>query len=726
MQHGEMTILERLWQHAAEVPDCAAYTFLREDSTPDIWTFHELARRVRRLAGCLGRHAGRGDRVLLLYPPGLEFIEAFLGCLAAGLIAVPAYPPRRNRSAGRLLSIVRDSGPTVVLSTAAAAPSIKSALAGNGGLLPTLATDAIDPDTPVDEPLAPVELDTPALLQYTSGSTGTPRGVAVSHRNIACNERQVERSFGNVPWKRGSEPTVVVSWLPLFHDMGLIGGVLQPLYVGFPAVLLSPVAFLREPIRWLRAITQHRGTTSGAPNFAYDYCARQITEEQKQGLDLSSWRVAYNGAEPVRGETLDRFTAEFAAYGFRPETFFPCYGLAEATVFVSGGPPLRRPERLCVDGAELEQNRLMVVPRDTPNARQLVACGRPADGVRVKIVEPETFCECPPGQIGEIWLSSSAVAQGYWGQRDATRETFQARLAGNGEGPFLRTGDLGFLQKGDLFISGRLKDLIIIRGRNLYPQDLEGVVERVAPFVRPNTCAAFGIEAGGEERVAIVAEADRALMHTAKTARQDQRVGADGGYLGATQELAALVDRVRSAVSEEFEIPVHAVVFVRQGTFPRTSSGKVQRQACRAGFLHHTLKIVYGWRSCEGATDQVGQAASDPGTKGEIAKSGGRRRVLENLIHEKIVEWLRREINPTLREVRFDTAFTSVGLDSVAGVAVTLEVENATGQRIPLEAIYEHRTIRDLAEYLDRLFTTRETEAAERVGAPERKMEKTP
>ena len=664
--HSEDTILNRLFHHAANSAERLAYRFLRENAESDTLTFGELARRVRHLAAHFRRHVAAGDRALLLYPPGLEFIEAFLGCLAAGVIAVPAYPPRKNRNADRLRAIVADAQPRLILTTRPLLSSFESDGAGPLPGLTCLATDDLGAADGGDWEPPAINPDTVAFLQYTSGSTGAPRGVVVTHGNIAANEEQVADSFCHTP------DSVMVSWLPLFHDMGLIGGVLQPLYVGFPAVLLSPVDFLREPACWLRAITRYRGTTTGAPNFAYDHCARHVTEEQKQGLDLRSLAIAYNGAEPVRPETLDRFAAAFARCGFRPEAFFPCYGLAESTLFVSGGPPGRVPTRLRVCGRSLEAHRLQEITGDSADARTLVSSGRIADGTRAVIVDPETRAACAPGRIGEVWLASASVAVGYWNRPEETRETFQAQAADTGAGPFLRTGDLGFVRDGELFITGRLKDLIIIRGRNLYPQDVEAAVERVVPFAKANAVAAFSTEGEGGERLAVVIEADRALVQTAQAAaRKREEAGASGDVdreNGGIIQPGVLVGRVRDAVSSEFEVPVHTIAFVRPGSFPRTSSGKVQRGVCRSRMLTEALDTVHVW-SANGSTlgsaptpacsertitetPAVKATASSGATNGEVQT----RLETSRVEAERLISWLRdysgRRLNTRLMDER--------------------------------------------------------------------------
>ena len=609
------SILDRLVYHARNGPDQLAYCFLHDDQGSDTLTFGQLDQRVRGLAARLQEYATSGDRALLLFPPGLAFIEAFLACLAASLVAVPAYPPRENRNGDRLRGIVDDARPRLILTTQQTVPAIKTHEIGTVQDLILLTTDDTEAPASASWPMPEVGVDTVAFLQYTSGSTGTPRGVVITHGNMACNEQQIQASF------RHTRASVGISWLPHFHDMGLIGGVLQPLYVGFPGILLSHVSFQRQPVRWLQAITEHKGTTSGAPNFAYDYCVKYINDEQKQNLDLSSWTVAFNGAEPVRADTMDRFTEAFACCGFRPEAFFPCYGLAESTLFVSGGPPGQRPNRLRLCGPLFQKDRvasaksICTTPAqctsrcaqvrnghisDGPRITRadLVSSGRIAEGTRAVIVDPDAGRECPPGRIGEIWLHSGCVARGYWNHPEETRKHYRAYRADTGEGPFLRTGDTGFIQGDELFLTGRLKDLVIIRGRNFYPQDIEAAVERVVPFARANGLAAFSVEVDGRERLALAIEADRALVQKARAVarlRDSAAPHRSPATQGPTAELDALVSRVRRCVSEEFELRVHIVAFVRPGSFPRTSSGKVQRWVCRAGLLAGTLDLVHAW-----------------------------------------------------------------------------------------------------------------------------------
>jgi acyl-CoA synthetase (AMP-forming)/AMP-acid ligase II len=427
--------------------------------------------------------------------------------------------------------------------------------------------------------------ETLAFLQYTSGSTAAPKGVMVSHGNLLSNERMVQQAFGH------TEQSTFAGWLPLYHDMGLIGNVLQPLYIGAACILMAPMAFLQRPVRWLQAISRYRARTSGGPNFAYDLCVRKITDEQRAALDLSSWRVAFNGAEPVRASTLEQFTATFAPCGFRPETFYPCYGLAEATLFVSGGTPAALPIFQTVQGTALEHNQALTASADHEATRRLVGCGQTWQEQQIRIVDPETQTECPGGRVGEIWVSGPNVAQGYWQHADATERTFQARLAGTQDGPFLRTGDLGFMQDGELFVTGRLKDMIIISGRNHYPQDIEQTVEHSHPAIRLGCCAAFSIDVDGEERLVVAAEVDRHHRPPSRNASLETGNLPEGM---APADGESMVKAIRRAVVEQHDLRVHEVVLLKVGGVPKTSSGKIQRHACRNGLLAGSLDLWAG------------------------------------------------------------------------------------------------------------------------------------
>ncbi|SEM69381.1 amino acid adenylation domain-containing protein [Stigmatella aurantiaca] len=562
-----LTLVELLRERAQQEPDFGLYTFLVDgEKQEDRLTYAALDRRARAIAARLAE-LPPGTRILLLYVPGVEYIAAFFGCLYAGMVAVPVYPPRHDRSLLRLQAIAIDAQAAAGLIRSEHLELLRQfyPIAPALARLSWIVTDEIDDRA--SDTWTPPQLSSGSLafFQYTSGSTSLPKGVTLTHRNLLHNLEAIRRCF------RQDRTSRAIIWLPPYHDMGLIGGILQPLYTGYPAVLMSPMDFLQQPLRWLQAISRYRGTTSGGPDFAYALCTRKIRPEQCEGLDLSCWRVAFNGAEPIRPETLDRFTQVFGPAGFRRETFYPCYGLAEATLIVSGSEVGQAPQVESFDGQALQRGQAIPVEAGHAEARQLVSSGRRVIEGRLAVVDPETFALRRDGEIGEIWVSSESVAGGYWGQPEATGRTFQARLRGTGEGPFLRTGDLGFLRDGELFVTGRAKDLIIIRGLNHYPQDIELTVEQSHPAVRPGSGAAFSVEAGGTEQLVVVYEATV------------QRV--ESG-------LDEVINAIRRAVAGQHELVVYAVVLIEPGSVPKTSSGKIQRHACRAAFLAGELQVL--------------------------------------------------------------------------------------------------------------------------------------
>ena len=535
-------------------------------------TYFELDRRARAIGGWLQERKLTGKRVLLLYPPGIEFIAAFFGCLYAGSVAVPVYPPRRNRSMQRISAVVQSADASAALTTNDILERVRSLIVEApelNGLTWQASTDMPEeiegtwqhPD---------ISEHTLAFLQYTSGSTGTPKGVMLTHGNMLHNSRLISLAFEHTRSSQG------VFWLPSYHDMGLIGGILQPAYWGRPNILMAPLAFLQKPIRWLAAISKYRATTSGGPNFAYDLCTRQITDEQIDRLDLSCWKVAFNGAEPVQAETLDRFASRFERCGFRYESFYPCFGLAEGTLMVTGGQLGQKPVIIPVDADALAKGIAKEATDTTEKTRWLVSSGQNQIDQRTAIVDPETEMECPEGTVGEIWVRGPSIAQGYWGMPDATEYTFRATIKETGEGPFMRTGDLGFVRDGGFFVTGRIKDLIIIHGANVYPQDIESTVQHVHPALRVNSGGAFMVDDGQSERLVIVQEIDRTFVHEPK----------------AVTELFAAI---RKAVAVEHEIAPDAIVLIKQGSIPLTSSGKVQRHRCREDYIAGTLKIFAHW-----------------------------------------------------------------------------------------------------------------------------------
>lgn len=523
-------------------------------------SYGELDARARQVASWLQDGHRPGERVLLIYPPGLDFLAGFFGCLYAGAIAVPAPLPDSGRGLARLSGIVHDAGISVVLTIAEFAGAVRGWIESSE-LAGTVACAATDGGLPAGHWRPPkVGPDTVAFLQYTSGSTSEPKGVVVTHGALVHNEKEIRVGLGSTGDLRG------VGWLPHYHDMGLIGQLLHPVYVGGLLYFMSPLSFLRRPYGWLQAISRYRATDSVAPNFAYDLVTRRITDEQVAALDLSSWKVALNGSEPIQPATLEAFARRLAPAGFSPRTLFPCYGLAESTLLVTGSRRGRGLVTATVDAAALERHELVPAGPDPAGpTRQVVSSGT-AVGMEVRVVDPRTRASLPSGRVGEIWVRGGSVAAGYWGRPELSAQTFDARTA-EGESGFLRTGDVGALDAaGELFVTGRIKELMIVNGRNLYPQDIEHAVRPVHPAL--STAAAFTV--GEPERVVLVQEVRTTLL--------------DGLEL---DDLAAMI---RERIRAEFQLMVGHVRLVGAGTIPRTTSGKVQRGEVRQMFCDDALE----------------------------------------------------------------------------------------------------------------------------------------
>ena len=689
------TIVDLLRQRAAYRPHDRAFTFLVDGENEELnITYAELDRKARALGAWLLSEGMAGKRVLLLYPSGLDFIAAFMGCLYGGAIAVPAYPPRKNRSVERIEAIAADAEASVALTTRdvvdrfdalrATAPSLEHLIWKVDSELDVAWADRWErPD---------IDGSTLAFLQYTSGSTGTPKGVMLSHENLLHNSLRIMQAFEITRSQSG------VFWLPSFHDMGLIGGILVPLYGGKFNVLMSPVAFLQKPLRWLQAISKYRATISGGPNFAYELCVRKTTPEQRATLDLSSWTLAFNGAEPVRAETIDAFCEAFAPCGFRREAFYPCYGLAESTLMVTGGMKFEPPVVRSFDAASIETGAAVVRPANAPAVRRLVGSGRELDGQDVLIVDPQSCEALPPGRVGEIWVSGPSVAQGYWNRGDASAATFGAMLAQSDQtspdqavttwqpnpGPYLRTGDLGFFDNGELFVAGRLKDLIIIRGRNHYPQDIEHAVEEASTLVRAGSIAAFAVDVDGRERVAVVAEVERGKREPA--------------------EVAAAFEAIRKRLATEHELAVEAIVLVRPNSVPKTSSGKIQRHACKRQFLDGTLEVVdqhISWLQPAVPTPTPGSEQPRLARQrpiGEASRTGRADRELPQEIVQAVFDHVRRIAKERAGNLTLDTNIVELGLDSLERMEIVASLEDSFGARFPEQVLPQIETCREVSE----------------------------
>jgi acyl-CoA synthetase (AMP-forming)/AMP-acid ligase II len=665
----QFTLPEILRFRAIQTPDQTAFIFLPDgENKEEKITYLELHHTALEIAQRLSEMHMEGERALMLFPPGLEFIKALFGCFYSGVIAVPAYPPRKNRSLDRIKTLVIDSGASIILSTDDIYQLFERSFSDVTELkqLTWITTNISNPTSnspnrpiaqssnrPIVQSPNPAEL---ALLQYTSGSTGQPKGVMVTHRNIMRNVEYIRQSF------MLTQKSVSVTWLPSFHDMGLIDGVLEPVYTGFPGVIIPPVNFLQKPVRWLKAISKYKGTHGGGPNFAFDLCVDGISEEEKQDLDLSSMQTLYCGAEPIRKLTFERFVKTFEKHGFTPGQLYPCYGMAETTLIISGPYPGRGPVYLCISGNNLEQHKITPVEAKSPDCRHLVGVGFPWLDTEVKIVHPEKLTTCAEDEVGEIWVSGSSVTKGYWRNEKETRESFFATIRNSNEVPYLRTGDLGFFHQDELYISGRLKDLIIIHGRNYYPQDIEYLAEKSHPALRANSSAAFPVDVDNEEKLVIVAEVERTALR-----------GLD---------VDAVSEAIRQQIGEEFELEVYGILLLRTASILKTSSGKIQRKACREGFILNTL-------------ESVGESILDEMNTSEEISSSAADLVS---IQAWLIAWIHLKLKISIERIDPNKPITAYGLTSMKAVQLQQDFLNKYGVNFPPYLFFERISLKELSE----------------------------
>jgi len=660
------TLVDLLHNQAATLGEKVAFRFLPGAGRDElILTYCDLHRRAMGIAAELQTRTVPGDRVLLSFASGLEFVEAFFGCLYAGVVAVPVAQPGRRRPVAAVQAICRASKPLLILGTAEQdeAGATSTADLSLQLQLPWIASDRVPTQRLGDWRDPQIGPQQTAFLQYTSGSTSTPKGVILSHENVLSNAALIQEAFGT------SVQSSAAFWLPLYHDMGLIGGVIQPVYCGGTSTLLAPASFLQRPALWLETISRTRATISGGPDFAFNLCSRKVTQAERVRLDLSSWEVAFTGAERIRPHTLEQFAEAFAPCGFRTEAFFPCYGLAEATLMVSGGPRGVAPTVIHAAAAALAQDVVQETSRDDTNARSLVGCGRSLTGQHVVIVEPEGCRACPDGRIGEIWVQGDSVAAGYFDNPGATADVFGARLADTREGPFLRTGDLGVLRDGQLFVTGRLKDLIIIRGRNYYPEDIELTVEGAHPSFRAGHCAAFSAEIADEERLIVVQEIEPRTR---------------------TLDSEAAFQAVRQAIAAAFEVELYSIVLAKAGIVPKTTSGKRRRAACRDLFLRDALEVHARW------TAQITNGHPHP----LISKCRG---TVYAPTAKEIEDWLVQRIAARMSlstsQVQVTRPFLEMGMGSLDAMEVAADLQTWLDRRLSPTAIYNYPNIASLANW---------------------------
>ncbi|RLU00322.1 AMP-binding protein [Ketobacter sp.] len=684
-------LVDMLTQRAHSSGRAVYANFLNSDGElAEQLTFRELNQAACQIGASLREQGLAGRTVLLLFLPGLDYIRAFFGCLYAGAIPVPAYPPTGTKDLQRLGKIALDCQAGAILSNSGLLPQVTGWQSGLGVTwdVPRICVDhLLWTDTP--EAFVPFQAqpDDVAFLQYTSGSTGRPKGVVVSHANLLANFAQILQGFlRDHPMVDWLEELRSVCWLPPFHDMGLIGGILTPIFAGAQVTLMAPMTFLRRPDVWLKALSVQRAHISGGPNFAYDYCLQKVTDAQLKHLDLSCWKVAYNGAEPIQADVLQRFSARFAGCGFNRNAFFPCYGLAEASLFVSGAQGGRGARTLAADQFALQQGRFVAPGSKSVDPHQdLVSSGRIAEGTAVRIVQPDTRLPCAEGEVGEIWVHGPSVAQGYWGKPALSESTFQARIArehssqehssqAHPSQAFLRTGDLGFRWQDQLYVTGRIKELIIVAGRNLYPQDIEQTVQASHEDFRRRGGAAFGLPGSGREQLVILQEL--------------QRNGNCNNDLAVTAAMAARAVAARHGV-----LPT-VVVLLPLNALPRTSSGKLQRVEARQRYQDGTLKSLHVWRSGSHREPRKVEPERHAGTE-----------VLMHLDWQEalcldVQLWVAEKLDVELHHVSLDATFADMGMDSVEAVELVERLQDRIGRPIPVIEMLRYPTVRVLIEHL--------------------------
>ncbi|MEO8494512.1 MAG: AMP-binding protein, partial [Planctomycetota bacterium] len=683
------TIIDVLREWAARQPHELAYVYLGNDDTEVIeWTYEMLHQRAANIASLLRSHVGVGARALLVYDHSLEYIAAFLGCLHAGVIAVPTQPPRRKRARDFLQKILVDSGAAIAMTTTDVISSIENQLDSVAELraLPWLTTDDMPLADDCPGPDSSVNENTVAFLQYTSGSTGTPKGVMVTHGNLIHNLSAIRDGF------RIDTAGMGVTWLPMFHDMGLIGGILEPLFVGARTTLMSPVSFVQNPVRWLNAITQCQATISGGPTFAYQLCNEKISAEQRAELDLSSWQVAFCGAEPISEEVLSKFAETFAPCGFRREAFYPCYGMAESTLMITGGTGAAAPTVVHVCPRRLRENQVVLTGVD---GQAFVACGHAIRGHDVVIVDPETHERCADDRVGEIWTCGPSVARGYWNRPELTEELFEGDLRGSQRGPYLRTGDLGFIHEGQLYVTGRLKDVIVICGQNHYSQDIEWTVEGCSAALRSSGGAAFSVRVDDEERLVLVHEVERGKLDV---------------------DMRGLVTEIVSQVSTNHELVPYAIVLVKPHSIPRTTSGKIKRTACRDDYQQNKLKVVAEWLSTDIAEATASRSAKPVSTGPEMT---AREQAVCRSLQHWMVQQLAHKLDLPPESIDVSRPLALLGVDSLIAIEISLDLEKWLGCPLSPDIALQHPTIeslcRHVAEYCHALGVTVEPLADEPV-----------
>lgn len=658
---GCITYTEVIKNRVRSTPDYTVFKFLTDGVNEDgSLTYQIIETRAKAIGSAMQKIGKKGDAVLLLFQPSIAYIESLYACFYSGFVAIPAYPPRRNRGIDRIYTIIEDSGTKICLISKQVYEDIQRNFKNDELFqrLQWIIYEDISDEISVEFDEVELTPDDIALVQYTSGSTGQPKGVMISQRNLLYNSEYIRQTFDT------RKDSVGVHWLPLFHDMGLIGGLLHAAYTRGLNINMPPMAFLKNPLNFLKAIHKYKATIAGGPNFSYDYCIDKTTEEERRELDLSSMEVFFCGAEPIRKSTYDNFIDAFKVSKVNESQLYSCYGMAETTLIVTGGVRTDKPKYLNVDSYELSKGRVKVVEINDSSSTSLVGSGHTWLETNIEIVNPTTLEKCNKDEVGEIWVSGPTVASGYWNKPEETKITFGATIADINEGPFLRTGDLGFFHGKELFITGRIKDLIIIRGVNHYPNDIEFSIQTAIPEIRQNGGAAFPISEDDTEKLVIVQEIERTAMR-----------GGDHG---------SIIDRIREVITEEHEIDAHAIVLVRPGSIPMTSSGKIQHRQTKYEYLHGDLSIVASWES-----ERITPAPEVPTPRVEPTEAA---------IKEWVINWIVRNQNIKKENIDPDKNIMAYGVDSLAAVTLETEISKQFGFNWHISSFILNPTINKLAE----------------------------
>lgn len=661
---------------ASEKGDNEVISFLADDGSQEgSLTFDGLDEAAKKIAAGLKERGLSGRNLMLLYAPGLDYIRAFFGCMYAGCVPVPAYPPMGARDIDRLKRVVQDCNAGAILSSSMLMPMIEAWVANpsNGINIPCIATDtmAASIDASGFQPFD-ANPEAVAFLQYTSGSTGHPKGVMVSHENLIANFQQIVWTFAHSSDLDAIAPDYkTVIWLPPFHDMGLIGGVLTPVFVGTKVTLMSPLSFLKNPYIWLKTISDMGAKVSGGPNFSYQYCVRKVSDEQLQELDLSSWQVAFNGAEPIQVDSLNSFADKFGQCGFDSKAFLPCYGLAEATLFVAGSPATRGPKVMHADLDQLSKGQLNLDQHETAGkgTAPLVSSGVLAIETDVQIVNPQSHEVCESGEVGEIWVNSPSVAQGYWNKPSFSDSVFRAQLKGDNGKTYMRTGDLGFMWDNELYVTGRIKELIIVAGKNHYPQDIELSLQSSNPTFRKGCGAAFAITEQGKEQLVVMQEVS-------------------GAAAGQTdfQQLALAASRV---IATRHGITPKALVFIAQGTLPKTSSGKIQRTEAKKIYELGNITPLYSW---EAASTQVVNKASEKQEEREFTD-------WQTELYFEMQTWVSDKLSVEPHHIDLDVTFSELGVDSIEAIDLVDRLQDRIERTIPATELLRYPTVKALIDH---------------------------